>query len=56
VATELEARFNKALRSILEWTGARDGTPETDEANLRQIAGIAQKALEGQTTVKQEGA
>lgn len=33
------------IESIHEWTGSRDGSPETDEQNLQEIREICEKAM-----------
>ena len=36
----------EALRDCLNWANSRDGSPETDETNLRQIAEISETAID----------
>lgn len=33
------------IESIHEWTGSRDGSPETDEQNLQEIRELCEKAM-----------
>ena len=35
----------ETLQAISEWASSRDGTPETDELNLREISQLATAAI-----------